>query len=190
MAKNVQLAEERLGDGGEGAKYRYREARMEDASGLDEGSVDFVFASFAMHFAHFDEAFAAIGKQLKPGGTFAALSSSTAILSDAALNDVWHRMWEAGIKIILEHSTDRRDRLRTVGNASCGLDTMPLPGTWFRPGALRISLNAGPDGAKRWPPIIPAELQKEYEEEFGPFSAGKLAACELHLFAILLRLRL
>ena len=156
---NVELAKSRLGT----EKYSYRAAKIEDAEDLDEASVDMVFAGFAMHYAHFDEAFQAIAKQLKSGGTFAALVCSPTRLEDERANDVFRRIWDEGIRILLRNARDRKDRLRVLGNASVGYDTMPLDTKYFVPGSQRISLNAG----DTWPAMLSDDAQAEYRDTFG-----------------------
>lgn len=160
VAENVRLAQQRLGTD----KYSYRAAKLEDAGDLEESSVDMIFASFVMHFAHFDEAFAAFAKQLKPGGTFVALICAIPHFADQHVLELWRHIWFEGLRVLLNHAADRNDRLRTLGNVASGYDTMPLPEKYFLPGAQRIALNAG---RTSWPPMLPDDLWAEYHSVFG-----------------------
>jgi SAM-dependent methyltransferase len=86
--ENVQLAQDRLGTDG----FRYRSSRIEDAADITPGSVDLVFATNVLHFAHQEEALQAIASQLRPGGTLVVGAFGSARFRDAAVQDVWARI--------------------------------------------------------------------------------------------------
>lgn len=161
VADNVKLAEQRLGNDG----YSYHTSKIEDASWLDSGSVDMVFAAFAMHHSQYDEAFKAIAKQLKSGGTFCAVVASIAVFEDKRVEDVWTRLWYEGLRVTLRHAEDRKARLRTLGHAAGCRDTMPLDESVWRPGSLRVAMNAKREG--EWPSFLPVDLQEEFDAAFG-----------------------
>ena len=170
---NIELAKERLGT----QQYSYRARRIEDADAPPAGSVDMVFAAAMMHFVVFDQAFEAIARQLKPGGTFVAFLNGIATLHDERADDVWRRLWWEGQHILLRLGKDRKGRLQTVGRTASGYDAVPVPEKYFLPGALRVTLNSG----EGWPVMLPPDLQSELETTWGSINGEALYRLALAL---------
>ena len=166
VPENMEMAKERLGQD----KYSYKVMNVEDANALEEGSVDMVYAATMMHFADFDLAFKAIAKQLKPGGTFTALTCGIATLSDKRAQAIWHEMWFEGIRVMLRHARDREKRLKTIAKSASGYNTMPMDERYFVPGALRITLNCG----GKWPKMVPRDVEVDVDAVIGSQSGRSL----------------
>ncbi|KAK8084487.1 hypothetical protein PG997_005758 [Apiospora hydei] len=102
---NVELARARL-RGLDG--FTFRAAKLEDeVNDIPPGSVDMIFATNVMHFPNRqDAAVAAIARQLRPGGTFAAATFGPARFHDPEMQDLWDRISREGGRRLLGAADD------------------------------------------------------------------------------------
>ena len=164
VASNVQLARERLGGGhagtGTDGGFSFRVAGIADDQGIPPASVDMVFATNVMHFADPQEtAIAAIARQLRPGGTFAAAGFAGARFHDGDLQELWERVGRQMGRVGLEARAADGDLdavLRAMARTTGTYDVAPLRTGWFEPGAQRIYLNMAV-GEYMFPDMIPPE---------------------------------
>ncbi|KAK3382220.1 S-adenosyl-L-methionine-dependent methyltransferase, partial [Lasiosphaeria ovina] len=140
---NVDLARARLGTDG----YSFRAAKVEEADDLAPGGVDMVFATNVMHFPDPQAAaMAAIARQLRPGGTFAAALFGPARFHDAALQDLWARFSHEGGRQLLRTVDDPDQTVRVMARTQDEYSVAPLDEALFVPGALRVHLNMAHGG--------------------------------------------
>ena len=159
--ENVQLAQDRLGTDG----FRYRASRIEDAADITPGSVDLVFATNVLHFAHQEEALQAIASQLRPGGTLVVGAFGSARFRDAAVQDVWARITHQAGRALLRHS-DTPEQVQKIMERSSGFyNVAPLDERFFEPGARRVHLNMGEGGLTS---LLPPEVEATEPSYIGP----------------------
>jgi SAM-dependent methyltransferase len=162
VAKNVQLAEDRLGNDG----FSYRAAKVEDADDIPAGSVDMVFATNVMHFPNQKAAMTAVAKQLRSGGTFACGTFGPARFEDSRLQDLWQRISYQGGRELL-NKTDQPQQVLDVIARTQEANVAPLDTEFFLPGAKRVHLNWGDGGIVKLLP--PEEAHKHAEPNYtGP----------------------
>nr|POF02475.1 methyltransferase tpcm [Quercus suber] len=136
-ASNIRLAENRLGTNG----FTFREAKVEEADDLITSSVDLFFATNVMHFPDQAKAMAAIAKQLKPGGTFAAAGFGPARFEDAALQNLWERISQQGGRELLQRAEHPEETIEIMVRTQNDYNVAPLDQKFFSPGAHRVHLN-------------------------------------------------
>jgi len=137
---NVKQAEQRLGHDG----YSYRTAKIEDASDIEPGSVDMVFASQVLHFADLDLAQEAFAHQLKSGGTVVITGFGIAHYADHDVQEIWSRMRQEGARVLVRHAPSPEAatrRLRTLARVAAGYKMAAFDEKFWEPGVQRISLN-------------------------------------------------
>ncbi|TVY84602.1 Methyltransferase ptaH [Lachnellula suecica] len=156
VAKNVELAQDRLGTGG----FSYRAARVEEAEDIPEGSVDMVFATNVMHFPDQTMAMSAVAKQLKSGGTFACGTFGPARFEDARLQDLWQRISQQGGRELLKTADQPEETIKIMARTEDG-NVAPLDPELFSPGAKRVHLNMGKGGIIGLLPPEDAHLNTE-----------------------------
>ena len=141
VAKNVELAQDRLGTNG----FSYRTAKVEEAEDILAGSVDMVFATNVMHFADQSVAMRAIAQQLKAGGTFACATFAPARFEDASLQDLWQRISHQGGRELLKNTDRPEETISVMARTQYG-NIAPLDPKFFVPRAQRLHLNMGKEG--------------------------------------------
>ncbi|EMD66889.1 hypothetical protein COCSADRAFT_282588 [Bipolaris sorokiniana ND90Pr] len=158
-ASNVELAKRRLGQDG----YSYRQARVEDAGSVDDASVDLVFAANVMHFPDQAPAMAAIARQLRPGGTFAAAAFGPARFDDEALQALWERISEQGGQELLDKAGagEQAKTIAVMARTEGTYNTAPLDTSLFQPGAQRVHLNMHRGGLTGMLPASKTHLNTE-----------------------------
>jgi SAM-dependent methyltransferase len=154
VAENVRLAQDRLGTDG----YRYRVAKIEEASDIVPGSVDLVFATNVLHFADQEAALQAIAQQLKPGGTLIVAGFGSARFRDPAVQNVWARITQQGGRALLKHADDPDLTRKVMARSSGFYNVAPLYEQRFERGALRIHLNMAEGGLTS---LLPPEEEEE-----------------------------
>jgi len=142
VAKNVELARDRLGTDG----FSYRPAKVEEADDIPAGSVDMVFATNVMHFPEQKAAMTAIARQLRSGGTFACSVFGPARFDDARLQDLWAHISHQGGRVLLKKADHPEQTVRIMANTQDGYNVAPLDPELFSPGAKRVHLNMGKGG--------------------------------------------
>lgn len=157
VAKNVELAQDRLGTDG----FTYRVAKVEDANDIAPGSVDMVFATNVMHFPDQKEAMDAIAKQLKPGGTFICSAFGPARFEDAKLQDLWARISYQGGRVILNLADQQEESIKIMARTQDSYNVAPLDPELFATGAKRVHLNMSKGGITRLLPPEDAHRNKE-----------------------------
>jgi SAM-dependent methyltransferase len=164
VAKNIELAEERLGHDG----FRYRAAKVEDAEDIAAGTVDMVFATNVMHFPNQEEAMTAIAKQLRSGGTFACGTFGPARFEDSTLQDLWQRITYQGGREMLKGTAQPEKILSlSVMARTQEANVGPTDTQLFLPGAKRVFLNWESGGIVKLVP--PEEANKVVEINYtGP----------------------
>ncbi|KAJ5592635.1 S-adenosyl-L-methionine-dependent methyltransferase [Penicillium hordei] len=162
VAKNVGLAEDRLGTDG----FSYRTAKVEEVDDILPGSVDMVFATNVMHFPDQQVAMAAIAQQLKAGGTFACGSFGPARFYDAKLQDLWQRIsHEGGRQLLKKPGISSSDTIRVLARTG-DANMAPLDPEVFVSGAQRVHLNFRSGGITG---LLPPEAYRKTEPNFtGP----------------------
>ncbi|KAF2217840.1 hypothetical protein CERZMDRAFT_18001, partial [Cercospora zeae-maydis SCOH1-5] len=121
----------------------YRLAKMESAMRLPREEVDMVFAVNVTHFTDTERMIDALDRQLRPGGTFAAIIVGPSRLDDPAAQNLWKRLWFNNLNAAMQSTvggiaTDQSWLDKFVN----GLDTLPLPNDIFEHGHTRIFFNA------------------------------------------------
>nr|UYO77180.1 methyltransferase protein [Trichoderma calamagrostidis] len=164
VAKNVELAQHRLGTDG----FSYRTAKVEEAEDLPAGSVDLVFATNVMHFPDQRLAMAAIAHQLKSGGTFACGTFGPAHFEDTSLQDLWQRIsYEGGRQLLKKKGVEQPKETIRVMARTGEANMAPLDSKMFVPGAQRIHLNMRSGGIVSLLP--PEEAHRNREPNYtGP----------------------
>ncbi|KAI9667454.1 MAG: hypothetical protein M1821_000270 [Bathelium mastoideum] len=162
VAKNIELAQDRLGNDG----FSYRAAKVEEAEDIPSGSVDMVFATNVMHFPDQQAAMGAIAKQLKSGGTFACGTFGPARFEDATLQELWQRISYQGGRELLKNQDEADQTIRVMARTENG-NVAPLDPALFSTGAKRIHLNMGQGGFTKLMP--PEEAHRNTESDYtGP----------------------
>ena len=137
-------------NGDNASKFTFRQERIED-SDLPEASVDAFFLYNTIHWTDLDKAMAVMARQLKPGGTlFVCLSGIPKYdpkiqpgwwkMMDAFLSEVAARRSKAGSERDLA-TQDKSDVEHILAIQDNGYDGVPIPETYFEPGAIRLKLN-------------------------------------------------
>lgn len=138
VAHNLQAAKAQLKDRVDAGRVTVVEAAAED-EWLPSESVDLVTAFECLHWSDPEKSIPAIGAQLKPGGTFAAVYYMSPLLLDNPVADAaWSKIMHKSGLIWLDQHPKGAKRAQDGCNSS-----VPLPTTIFEPGARRIRINAG-----------------------------------------------
>ncbi|KAI2613406.1 S-adenosyl-L-methionine-dependent methyltransferase [Hypoxylon sp. NC1633] len=157
VAKNVQLAQDRLGTDG----FSYRAAKMEEADDIPPASVDMVFAANVMHFPDQTAAIEAVARQLKPGGTFVCAGFGAARFVDERLQDLWARISHHGGRLVLQKAEKPEQTIAVLARTQGLYNVAPLSPKLFAPGALRVHLNMGNGGMHV---LVPPETEHMVRE--------------------------
>ena len=110
IAKNVELAQDRLGTDG----FTYRAAKIEDTDDITAGSVDMVFAANVMHFSNQYAATCAVTKQLNSGGTFACYAFGPARFHNVRLQELWARISDQRGRVLLRKADEPEATIRIM----------------------------------------------------------------------------
>ena len=165
VPENTELARDRLTITGVGTSgFTFRAAKLEDADDLPISSIDMVFATNVMHFPDPQEAgMAAIVKQLRSGGTFAAAAFGPARFRDVNLQDIWTRISYQGGRQLLKNSTadDRSLTVRVLARTQGKYNVAPLDAKAWLPGTQRVHLNMADGGIQSLLPPEDAHLVTE-----------------------------
>jgi SAM-dependent methyltransferase len=170
-AKNLEFARRQLG--GEEKGVVYRTLKLEDSvdAVLEETEgkqgVDMVFAATMIHFCDIDRALSAVAKQLKPGGTFAALATGRFVMDDERARGLWEDLLNANLWVILERrGGEDSGVMGIVDVAASAYDAIPLPEEYFEAGSRkRVKVNFGMDeGIKGtlYRCMVPPELREKH----------------------------
>ncbi|KAI3318562.1 S-adenosyl-L-methionine-dependent methyltransferase [Xylariaceae sp. AK1471] len=141
-AKNVELAQERLGTNG----FSYRTAKAEEADDIPPGSVDMVFATNVMHFPDQQRAMSAMVKQLRSKGTLVCAGFGPARFEDKKLQNLWSRISYHGGRVLLRKTGQPEQTIAIMARTQDRYNVAPLDPTYFLPGARRVHLNMGHGG--------------------------------------------
>ncbi|KAM3419811.1 hypothetical protein BST61_g3142 [Cercospora zeina] len=121
----------------------YRLAKMESAKRLPKGEVDMVFAVNMTYFTDTEKMIDALNRQLRPGGTFAAIIVGPSRLEDQAAQNLWKRLWFNNLDAVMQSTVEGKPRDQTwLDQFVNGLETIPVPDDVFEPGPVRIFINA------------------------------------------------
>lgn len=135
----------------------YRLAKLENAARLPRAGIDMVMAIDMTQFTETDKMLEAVHRQLKPGGTFAAILVGPSKVDEPAAQNIWKRIWWSSLEAVTQTSVGGKYRdhpwLERFVN---GLDTIPLPGHMFEAGAVRIHINTAGDWHDE---VLPPGLQ-------------------------------
>lgn len=159
VAKNIELAQDRLGTEG----FSYRVAKLESADDIPAESVDMVFATNVMHFPDQEVGMSAVVRQLKPGGTFACATFGPARFENAQLQDLWQRISYQGGRALLKKSEDPMQVIGVMARTQDNANIAPLDTRFFAPGAKRVHLNMANGGIVGILPPENAHLNTEKE---------------------------
>ncbi|EMC95554.1 hypothetical protein BAUCODRAFT_493190 [Baudoinia panamericana UAMH 10762] len=138
--KNIVIMRKALG---ENSQFDIRHSKLEDVDGIVPGSMDLVFAGVMIHFVEQPKGIESVAHQLKPGGTFASGEFGIAFIKNPAAQRIWTQLFHQGVINVM-------NRFRAAGNeamfavlqrAASMNGAVPLPEEYFKPGAIRLSLN-------------------------------------------------
>ena len=158
VPENTELARDRIiRTGLDTSDFTFRAAKLEDADDIPTGTIDMVFATNVMHFPDPQEAgMAAIAKQLRRGGTFAAAAFGPARFHDQSLQDIWtHISHEGGRQLLKSSAADARSlTIRVMARTQDTYNVAPLDSDAWLPGAQRVHLNMEEGGIQG---VLPPE---------------------------------
>ncbi|KAK2604256.1 hypothetical protein N8I77_007200 [Diaporthe amygdali] len=192
VAQNIELARQRL-RGADG--FIFRTAKLQDAEDIEPGSVDMVFATNVLHFAHpQDEAMAALSRQLRQGGTLAIALFGPARFHDTQLQDLWERISHEGGRQLLREIGDaaaQEATIQVMARTQGTYNVAPLNRELFEAGAQRIHLNMRSGGIQGMLPPEEAHRDKQpnytgpddvetYEDDEGWSFVTDLAGVKAH----------
>ncbi|KAK4494625.1 hypothetical protein PRZ48_013981 [Zasmidium cellare] len=138
--QNVQAAQRRHGSlPGEPV---FHTAKLEDASWIEQESVDLVFAASCINWCDLEMAIEAVDWQLKAGGTLAIAGMGFAALENARAQDVWYRLFQRGVeRNYIQKEEKGSVALSALACDASAYDAVPIPERVFDAGALRYRLN-------------------------------------------------
>ncbi|MCJ1306094.1 hypothetical protein MMC08_008912 [Hypocenomyce scalaris] len=145
-AKSRLLSSPQYSSNDASSPFTFVQAKCEDDI-QPPASVDMVFTTSAMHFVDLGPGMDAIAKQLKPGGTFCCAFFGVIVLEDPKLQEIWSRLYDAGIISLKNSGFLPPDRFKAVIEIQdSGFDAVPLSPEYFETRALRIKKNTYGDG--------------------------------------------
>jgi len=157
---NIEKARSRLGTDG----YSYHTAKVENASHLDSGSVDMVFASNVMQYPDVDAAQKSIAAQLETGGTFVCAGFAMALFDNKEIGAQMQEMIYTSMRAMLRTCADADDearRIRIMAGIATGFQTVPADEKFFLRGVQRLTIHGGIAAVPYAPPEVIARFPKD-----------------------------
>ena len=128
-ASNIEVARTHLH-----GQYHFQVVKLEDTVDLPAGSMNLAFASTMLHLTDIDQALAAVARQLKPGGTFAASLQGFLMLDDMMLNGKIIALMNAGVEQL--YKSVGEDLVPAIIAQATGYDSIGLPESYFQPESI------------------------------------------------------